>query len=107
MEGDTQARGVQEAELQRASLHNAELASLTKSVAWGMLLAFVTDQTTKRMNHIMLTPVTDMTQAHEQNFMRGECAGLNLVKKFMEEQLLVSQETVELYKQALSDKGDE
>lgn len=91
---------------QAAVVQNAEYAALTKSAAWGMLLAFVADQTTQRMNHIMLTPLKSVEDLQEANFMRGECAGLNLVKRFMEEQLKISQEAVELYRQALSERGE-
>lgn len=95
-----------EAALQRAVVQNAELSALTKSAAWGMLLAFVTDQTTRRMNHIMTTAV-DGTNLAEANFMRGECSGLNLVKKYLEDELSVSQEAVELYRQAVSEEKEE
>lgn len=93
--------------LEAAVLRNADAESLTRSRPWGRLVAFIEDQTTQRMNHIMLTPLTDVAQMAEQNFMRGECAGLNLLKKFVEDELKVGREAVELYRQALSEAAGE
>lgn len=93
----------EQAALQAAVTRNADAESLTRSRPWGRLVAFIEDQTTQRMNHIMLTPLKDAADMAEQNFMRGECAGLNLLKKFVEDELKVGREAVELYRQALSE----
>ena len=84
---------------------NSELEALTKSVAWGMVVAFIEDQVTRRMNNIMLTPLKESADLAEQNFARGECAGLLLTKKFIEDTLQVGREAVELYR-AAQERGE-
>ena len=69
-------------QLEEALKQNEVLKALTKSRAWGMILAFVEDQKKRRADHIQLTPVTAENMG-EQNFMRGEISGLVLLEGYI------------------------
>src|SRR5215510_5248464 len=95
---DLPAVGVTEQEraAEAAGHEKNQLEVLTKSAAWGMLVAFIEDQTTRRTQEVMLSP--DLSGEKEMakfHYTRGECGGMLLVKKFIEEQLQVSRESVE------------
>jgi hypothetical protein len=83
------------------------LESLTLSPQWGMLRGFIEDQVARRMKEITLTPVADAKDQAKFNHTLGECAMGNMIIQWMETRLQVTKDTVELYKQAISDLGDE
>ena len=96
-----------EASAQAVGVQNEALISLTSSPQWGMLRGFIEDQVSQRMIKIMATPIADEKDKAEQNFTRGECAMGTMIVDWMETRLQVTRETVELYKQALSERGEE
>jgi hypothetical protein len=55
--------------------------ALTESKAFAILAEYVEAQKTARLNHLLLTPITEANK-DELNFMRGETAGLMLALKF-------------------------
>lgn len=83
------------------------LEALTSSPAWGMLRAFIEDQVARRTKEITLSPIAELKDIAKFNHTLGECAMGNMIITFLETKLLVTRETVELYRQALSDRGEE
>jgi hypothetical protein len=83
------------------------LEALTLSPQWGMLRGFIEDQVARRMKEITLTPIADAKDQARFNHTLGECAFGNMIIHWMETKLQVTKETVELYKQAISDLGEE
>ena len=84
----------------------AQLLGLTKSPAWGMVVAFIEAQCLKRTYDIMLKPVADEKDKVVEAYTKGEYAGLMLVKTFIESELGVSKEAVDLYHQLAKEQGD-
>ena len=83
------------------------LESLTLSPQWGMLRAFIEDQVSRRMKEITLSPIADEKDRAKFNHTLGECAMGNMIIEWMETRLQVTKETVELYRQAISNLGEE
>ena len=86
-----------------AVMQNAETESLTKSKAWGRLVVFIEEQTTKRMLEVMTSCVGSPEELARRNFATGEASGLNLIKVFVENELQVGRDAVALYRQSLAE----
>ena len=84
----------------------AQLEGLTKSPAWGMVVAFIESQCAKRTIEIMLKPVADEKDKVQEAYSKGEYAGLMLVKTFIESELGVQKEAVDLYRQLAREQGE-
>lgn len=94
--------------LRQATQAKSELDSFVRTKEWGMLLAFIESQSTLRINNVMTRHKAEANDSEpSQDYVRGEWNGLNLVRVFIEQQLGIAKETVELYKQAVSGQGDD
>ena len=94
------------AQAEASAVQKESLESLTLSPQWGMLRGFIEDQVARRTKEITLTPIADAKDLAKFNHMLGECAMGNMIVAWMETRLQVTKETVELYKQAISNLGD-
>lgn len=72
--------------------------ALTESRAFGILAEYVEGQRQARMNHLLLTPITDKNK-DELNFMRGEVAGLMLALRFAKAIAEGAEATLEIFKE--------
>src|SRR5262245_36677024 len=90
-----------------AAVQKDHLYALTSSPQWGMLRAFIEDQIRQKLREVMAKPVTTMQDAQRHNYLMGECAFGQILIEFVEANFQVTKETVELYKQALSERGED
>lgn len=93
-------------EAEASALQNERLQLLTASPQWGMLRAFIEDQVEKRMRAIMTTSVGTPEEMMRENFTKGECAFGKMLIEWIETQLAVTKDTVELYKQVMAERGE-
>lgn len=72
--------------------------ALTESRAFAILAGYVEGQRQARMNHLLLTPITNDNK-DELNYMRGEVAGLMLALKFAKAIVEGAEATLEIFKE--------
>lgn len=82
-----------------AVVQRDKLKSLTSSTEWGMVLAFIADQSSKRVLEIMTKVEVDEAARQEVAFTKGEYNGLQLVKVYVEQQLGTAEDLVALFKE--------
>lgn len=79
-------------------------SALTESRAFAILAEYVKQQEQARMNHLLMTTITDANR-DEFNFMRGEVVGLKLALKFAQLIADGAEATLELLQEAKKDNA--
>lgn len=64
-----------------ARKENEAIRDLTKSEGWQILMRIADEQVKRRINQVMLTPLSEEWLSGHQEFTKGEAAGIRLFMK--------------------------
>lgn len=74
-----------------------EYEALTASAGWSKVRAWAEEQKARRVDHLLLTPVTDANK-DEMNFARGEISGILLVIAMADKFLAAANDALDVFK---------